>query len=125
MAQMLIKLGRAKEAVKCYRGALELRADWPEVLNNLAWILATHEDAEIRDGAEAVRLAERACGLVDNRVPILLDSLAAAYAEVGQFAKAVKTAEKAIQLAQKAGKTESAEGIRARMELYKAKRPYR
>ena len=125
MAQTLIKLGRAKEAVNYYSRALQLRADWPEVLNKLAWILATHEDAEIRNGAQAVRLAERACQLESYKRASSVDTLAAAYAEVGQFDQAVKTAEKAMQLARAAKSEKLAKDIRNRLELYKAKRPHR
>ena len=54
-----------------------------------------------------------------------MDTLAAAYAEAGQFGQAVKTAERAVELALKAGLRDLAEGIRGRMELYKAKRAFR
>ena len=118
-------LGRAKEAAKHYRRALELHSDWPEVLNNLAWILATHEDPELRNGAEAIGLAERACELKNYKAPALLDTLAAAYAEAGQFGKAVETAEKAIELARAAKSEKLAQDIQSRLNLYKSKRPYR
>ena len=95
------------------------------MLNNLAWILATHEDAQVRDGAEATRLAERACQLKGYKVGGLLDTLAAAYAEGGQFDKAVETAERAIQLAQDSGREELTKKVRTRLQLYKADRPYR
>ena len=125
MAKTLSELGRAKEAVKHLHRALELRADWPEVLNDLAWTLATHENAQLRDGAEAVRLAESACHLTSDKAAAFLDTLAAAYAEVGHFDRAVKTADRAQGLALKARKSELAEDIRVRKELYQAKRPYR
>ena len=114
-----------EQAIRDLGKTIELNPDSAHAHNSLAWILATCPEPHIRDGAEAVRLAERACELTDYKAPANLDTLAAAYAELGQFDQAVKTAEKALRLAQKARKTESAEGIRARMELYKAKRPYR
>jgi hypothetical protein len=95
------------------------------VLNNLAWILATHEDAEIRDGVQAVRLAEQACELTGYKVPGILNTLAAAYAEMGQFDQAVETSQRTLQMAQKAERIKSTEDIRARIEAYKAKRPHR
>ena len=125
MALALLRQGNAKEAISHYRQALRLRPNWPEVMNELAWILATHADPQIRNGPDAVRLAERACELTQYKLPTLLDTLAAAYAELGQFAEAVKTAEKAIKLAQAAGQKKLAEDIQGRLELYKAKRPYR
>ncbi len=120
----LRRLGHGEEAVKEYRRALELRTDWPEVLNELAWILATHEDAKVRDGAEAVRLATRACKLSDYRVPMALDTLAAAYAEVSQFELAVMAGEKATTLARNVGNENLASAIQGRLELYKNNRPY-
>ena len=117
--------GDYDRAISHYRQALRLRGDWPVVLNNLAWILATHEDTEIRDGAQAVRLAEQACQLEDSKVPTSLDTLAAAYAEIGQFERAVKTAERAVQLARNAGEEQLARDIQGRLQSYRAKRPYR
>ena len=58
------------------------------MLDKLAWLLATYPDAKSRDGAEAVQLAERGCALTDRRIPALLDTLAVAYAEAGDFARA-------------------------------------
>ncbi len=124
IGQVLMGLGRAKEATKHYRRALELRGDWPEVLNDLAWILATHEDPELRNGAEALRFAERVCQLQNYKAPAALDTLAAAYAEAGHFDQAVETAEKAVRLALAAGQQELGKGIRNRLKLYQAKRPY-
>ena len=74
-----------------------------EALNNLAWLLAAHPSDALRNGAEAVRLAERACELSEHREPVMLGTLAAAYAEAGRFGDAVKTAEKARDLAAATG----------------------
>ena len=71
--------------------------------NNLAWLLATHPDAELRDGAEAVRVAERMCEAVPAPPPVLLDTLSAAYAEAGRFDDALRTVDRAIAAAEKAG----------------------
>ena len=124
-AEVYLGMGRPKEAIGHYRQALRLKGDSLNVLNNLAWILATHEDAEIRDGTEAVRLAKQACHLADYKVPRCLDTLAAAYAETGQFDQAVKTAEQAIQLTQSSGEEKRTKEIQTRLELYKAGLPYR
>ena len=95
------------------------------MLNDLAWLLATHEDTEIRDGVEAVDLAERACQLVDYKVPVVVDTLAAAYAETGQFDQAVKTAQEALQLSRNVGEQELARKIQNHLESYRVKRPWR
>jgi len=125
MAIALVRRGKAEYAIRHYRKALHFNGEWVVGLNNLAWILATNENAGLRNGPEAVRLAERACKLTDNKVSGALDTLAAAYAETGRFAEAVKTAEEAVRLAASTGEEQSTREIRSRLELYKLKRPYR
>ena len=117
--------GDFEQAIGNFSKAIELNPRFVHACNNLGWILATHPEAQLRDGAEAVRLAERACALTGYKAPATLDTLAAAYAELGQFDKAVTTAEQAIQLARAAKSETLAKDIRSRLELYKAKRPHR
>jgi len=121
----LARAGKTSDAVRHYRHALRLDGDRLAALNNLAWILATNENPELRDGPEAVRLAERACELTDYKDPGTLDTLGVAYAEAGRFAEAVTTAEEAVRLAASAGEAQLAREIQSRLELYKLKRPYR
>jgi len=116
--------GSYEEAIRDFERVIKLNPDSAWACNNLAWILATCPEPRIRDAAEAVRLAERSCDLTDNRVPELLDTLAVAYAELGEFEKAVKTAEKAVQLALDGGKGELAKDIQSRLKLYEEKHPY-
>ena len=118
------QLGRPREAVVQYREALGLNPNLAGALNNLAWVLATSPDAGLRDGAEAVRLAERACGLTHYGAPFIIGTLAAAYAEAGRFPEAVTTAEKAEQLATDAGLTAVAAKNRQLLEFYRAGKPY-
>jgi tetratricopeptide (TPR) repeat protein len=121
----LLQLGRAREAVAQYRRALEINPDDTQAQNNLAWILATCPDAGIRDGLQAVTVAERADVLTMGRSPVISATLAAAYAEAGRFADAVKAAERAYQLALKEGNESRADSIRAQMELYQSRRAFR
>jgi tetratricopeptide (TPR) repeat protein len=86
-----------------FRKAIQIQSELRRALNNLAWVLAASPDAELRNGAEAVRLAERACELTHYGEPLFIGTLAAAYAEAGRFPEAVTTAEKAEQLATTAG----------------------
>ena len=118
------QLGRIREAVAQYREALRLNPNLAGALNKLAWVLATGPDAELRNGAEAVGLAERACELTHNGEPLFIGTLAAAYAEAGSFPEAVTTAEKAEQLATAAGLTAVAAKNRQLLELYRAGKPY-
>jgi tetratricopeptide (TPR) repeat protein len=77
-AVTLAMRGDARQAVKHYHQALMLKPDMVEALNNLAWILAAHPSDALRNGAEAVRLAERDCKLNEQREPVMLGTLAAA-----------------------------------------------
>jgi protein O-mannosyl-transferase len=122
---LFLRQHRTSEAIVQYRESLRLRSDLPEVLNNLAWILATDPRSEFRDGAEAVRLAEQACLLTENKRALLVGTLAAAYAEAGRFDDAVKAAERARDTAQAAGEQQIAETNRKLCERYHAGKPYR
>jgi Flp pilus assembly protein TadD len=115
---------RFREARSQYEAALGLVPDWPEVLNNLAWLLATQPSAELRDGARAVPLAERACRLTGSTNLWLLSTLAAAYAEAGRFAEAVNTQKKVCDLASSQGQTGPTESFKIRLELYRSERAY-
>ncbi len=92
--------------------------------NNIAWVLATCPEAKFRNGRRAVELATQVCAATGNQVPALLDSLAAAYAEAGDFDNAVRTATRALELTRRDAAS-SAPAIEARLRLYKAGRPYR
>lgn len=115
---------QASEAMVEYRKALALDDQLSPACNNLAWMLASHPDPQIRNGKEAVDLAERACRLTNNEQPVYLGTLAAAYAEAGRFSDAIATAEKARDLARKAGLEKVAERNEQLLEFYRAGRPY-
>jgi Flp pilus assembly protein TadD len=121
---LLGRKGRTSEALHHYREALQLKPDWPELLNNTAWLLATASQAEIRDGAEAVRLAERACQITERKKAFFLGTLAAAYAEAGRFDDAVETAQEAHDLALATGDQDTAAANRKLLETYRAGRAF-
>ena len=89
-------------------------------MNNLAWILATTENAELRDGAAAVAFANEAVEIAGERAD-LLDTLAAAYAEDGDLAKAIKTAQQAVKLAQEDQQDTMATAIEKNLRAYRAR----
>jgi tetratricopeptide (TPR) repeat protein len=124
LGMILGQLGRTREAVAQYREALRLNPNLTGALNNLAWALATSPEDELRNGAEAVRLAERACELTHYGEPLFLGTLAAAYAESGRFPEAVTTAEKMEQFATDAGLAAAVAKNRKLLELYRAGKPY-
>ena len=117
------KLGRIGEAIAHYREAIRAQPESVEAINNLAWLLAAHPEAQFRNGAEAVQLATRACELTKYQNPVALTTLAAAYAETGQFQTAVSFAERAQELA-KGGQGASAERLSAMLEAFRAGHPY-
>ena len=116
---------RADKAITRYQKELQTDPDSPKALNNLAWLLATCPDARIRDGAQAVRHAGRACELTHYGVAPLVGTLAAAYAEAGRFDDAITAAEKACALAEAAGETGLLAKNRQLLALYRTRQPYR
>jgi len=122
---VLRRQGKTSQLINHWRSALRCRSDWPEALRNLAWTFATSEDAQFRDGPEAVVLAERAWELTGRSDPMASDALAAAYAEVGRFDKAVTTIEKALELLSPVDNPDLHAQLQIRLKLYKSERPYR
>jgi pentatricopeptide repeat protein len=117
--------GRAAEALAEWRDVLRAAPNHLAVLDQTARLLATAPDATLRNGPEAVALAERAAQLTGGREPQVLDTLAAAYAEAGRFDEAVQTARQALALALEANKTPLSENLKARIALYESRTPLR
>ena len=120
LGNALLRQGKVSEAIAQYREALRLKPDWPPALSRLAWILATDRNASLRNGAEAVQLAERLCEVTGYQQADALDVLAAAYAEAGRFSDAIRVAQKAVELANAAGQEDLAGHIQERLKLYQA-----
>ncbi len=118
----LVRAGRPTEGLREFEEAARLKPGWTLPLYSIAWVLATHPSAEVRNPRRAIQVAERAAGLTAYRHPLVLDALAAAYASAGQFDKAVTAMERAVAVA---GDPQLAARLRARLELYRAGRPYR
>jgi Tfp pilus assembly protein PilF len=124
LAVVLALQHRTAEAVLQYRMTLEIYPDRPDTLNNLAWILATDPRPEIRRGAEAVKFASAACKWTHDQDPLMLGTLAAAYAENGEFDEAIATGQQAHDLAAAQGKTDLAARNLQLLALYRARQPY-
>jgi tetratricopeptide (TPR) repeat protein len=138
LAKSLSRAGRLKDAAfqmeeflrACPRANLEawnspVREPALAALNDLAWFLASSQRAEDRDGARAVRFAERACELTQYKETVFVGTLAAAYAEAGRFPEAITTAEMAIALATQAGDQALSAKNHQLLELYRAGQPCR
>jgi tetratricopeptide (TPR) repeat protein len=124
LGSALLQKGRVEEAIAHFQRALQIKPDSVDVLNNLAWLLATCPDAHVRDGVQAVQYAGRACELTHYGVTIFVGTLAAAYAEVGRYDDAVAAGEKACALATAAGEQDLLERNRKLLVMYRARQPY-
>ena len=117
--------GDYRSAVAQYREILRQQPRNPLAANNLAWILSTHRQPALRNGAEAVSIAEQLIKTMKGQDPNAWDTLAAAYAEVGRFADAVAAVEKAIQLATEEEELAAAAAMKNRLRGYQSMRPHR
>ncbi len=125
LADTLLGLGRPAEALAHYEKALAIDSRQAEADCHLAWLLATCPDDKLRNGPRAVELAERAAELSGGKQPEMLDTLAAAKAEVGRFAEAVTAARQALELARQQKRPALVEALPARIALYQAGKPFR
>jgi len=123
LATALSAAGRVDEAIRVLRDGIAHTPDAAKLAGALAWILSTTPEATRRNGAEAVRLAERASALTGSKDPDLLDTLAAAYAETGRFDAAVATARRALAATEP--DSELAANITRRIAVYEGGKPYR
>jgi len=114
------------DAIAEYRKAIEISKENVPALSNLAWLLATSADASLRNGPEAVRLAERAdsaSSRSDSHATVLR-ILAAAYAETGRFDEAKETVQQALNAANAEGNTALADALQGELALYDLGLPY-
>jgi Flp pilus assembly protein TadD len=121
---ILLRSGRPQEAAAQYQIALELQPDNASTLSNLAWLLATCAEPTMRNGDQAVELAQHANQLSGGENPIVLRTLAAAVAEIGRFPDAQKYLLKAIELARSAGRQEMVDQLTGELKLYQASRSF-
>jgi tetratricopeptide (TPR) repeat protein len=103
LAGALLQNGQPGEAIAQLEKAFDLQPADLTIENTLAWMLAAAPETSLRDGARAVHLATQASRASGGDNPVILRTLAAAYAQAGQFPDAVQTAQKALQLAERGG----------------------
>lgn len=128
--EIYLGTGEHMEATVAYEKALRLMpetatpAQQSNLLNNYAWILCTSPEEKVRDGARALELGKKACELTDFSEAHLVSTLAAAYAETGDFEKAIEYAKKAVELGEKE-ESEQIEQLREELKSYEEKKPWR
>jgi tetratricopeptide (TPR) repeat protein len=118
LGETLQREGRPVEAAAEFRSALRSRPNWSAPNNNLAWILATEQDPQLRHPEEAVPLAEAAVQETRREDPSMLDTLAVAYAAAGRRADALATAREALGVARAQQRSELIPVLERRVRSY-------
>jgi len=118
-------IGHDREAVAQWEQTLAYDPENGDAANNSAWLLATTQNAELRDPAKAVELAKRAANLPGGSNPIVYRTLAAALAENGQFDDAIRAAERAQELSQGNANSAVADEMARWIALFKQGRALR
>jgi tetratricopeptide (TPR) repeat protein len=118
---------RAKyaESLAQFRLALEEEPERITALNPAASLLATCPDVSIRNGVEALAFAEKARQITRGENPVILDTLSAALAENGEFAKAVEVERQALALAKQQDDAVLATRVTTHLARYIANKPLR
>ena len=125
LAVALDERGQTAEAITHYKNALQISPRSISAANNLAWLLATSSTASLRNGDKALELARQANQLSGGANPLVLGTLAAAYAETRQFERAIEIAQAASQLAKMQGESALVVRLQQETELYEMSLPYR
>ena len=116
-----LNIGKHAEAIADFSRALKIKPSEMSLLNNLAWVLATSPEEGLRDGKRAVELATKACELTEYKTPHILSTLAAAFAEDGNFETAIKWSQQAVDL----DDPEHAEQLAKELDSYREGQPWR
>ncbi len=123
---MYLFKGEHQEAIADFDEVLALNPQESGVLNNYAWTLATSPYDSVRDGQKAIELATKACEATEYNAPHILSTLAASYAEAGDFEEAVRRAEAAVAKAKELNAEEQYDGqLDAELAAYKQEQPWR
>lgn len=122
---LLLQNGDVRGGIEQWETSLQLDPYNGNALNNLAWVLATYPEDAVRNGKRAVELATKAAMIPGGDSPMVIRTLAAAYAEAGDFSNAVNAARRAHDLARKQKESSLAVTLRHEMDLYEAQTPYR
>ncbi|HEX3655842.1 MAG TPA: tetratricopeptide repeat protein [Pirellulales bacterium] len=119
---LYLGMGKHREALADYATAYKQNSEDSGLLNNYAWLLATTPDEKLRDGKRAIELATKACKLTDYKASHILSTLAAGYAETGDYETAKKWSAKAVEVA---GNDTTREQLKKELASYEARKPWR
>ena len=125
LGMAFLQNGQSKEAVESWQRSLDINPAQPLIMNNLAWLMATAPDASLRNGTTAVVLAGQANQLTGGTNPLVLSTLAAAYAESGRYDDASATARKALNYAHAQTNEPLAASLQEQIKLYDKRLPMR
>jgi tetratricopeptide (TPR) repeat protein len=125
LGAVLAQQGRLAEAVAKWQQSLQYEPDDGNALNNLGWVLSTAPEDSMRNGPQALEFARRASQMAQDNNPMILRTLAAAYAESGQFPEAIDVASRGVQIALDQQNPALADELRRNLALYRTKTPLR
>ena len=120
-ANALLTIGKHQKAIQAYETVVQKLPKDSESLNNLAWVLATSTEEDLRDGERAIELAQKACELTEYKAAHILSTLAAGYAEIGKFDEARDWSTKAVNLGEGEIKTQ----LKEELQSYQSNKPWR
>ena len=118
----LLAVGKQKEAINAYEEVLKIQPEHTGTLNNLAWVMATSPNDELRNAKRSIELATKACELTEYKASHILSTLASGYAESGDFESAIKWSTKAVELGQDDSVVDQ---LKKELESYQQKKPWR
>jgi tetratricopeptide (TPR) repeat protein len=124
LACCLHETGDFSEAIKVYYQVIRIEPNFPEALSRVAWILAVVPDDKLQNPTQAILLAQKACQMTEFNDPIMLDTLAVAYASANRFKEAIETSQKAVDLARAAGQVEMVQEMEKNLKLYQSGKTY-
>ena len=125
IGNLLLAQRRSGEALGLYQQVLRLEPDQVDALNRVAWVLATHPDPNLRNGSEALSIAQKACSLTQQQHAPSLNTYAAALAENGRYPEAVENVQRAIELARASGQNGFVSIAEKLLALYQSGQPFR
>jgi tetratricopeptide (TPR) repeat protein len=125
LSTIYVRSGYTAKAVESLQEGLTQLPHEVSLLKRLAWLLATSRESNQRNGIKSVQLAEEACKITSNQDPEAVEVLAAAYAEKGDFQRAIEFSWRAYEIARSINRADIGKRLQAQLKFYQANQPYR